>query len=165
MKIDYIRIIIDRQILEVYSKNNLIKTYAISTASKGTGQKYGSFQTPLGKHKIYEKIGDGEPINSVFIARKPTGEIYTPELEQQNPERTDWIITRILWLEGTETGFNRDGDVDSKDRKIYIHGTPDTRPMGSPFSHGCITLHNGPMLELFDSVDAGTPVDIIDKIK
>lgn len=157
----HIDVSVNKQILELYNDNNtLIHTYKISTAKNGVGQHYGSFQTPLGKHRICEKIGEGQPVNTVFKARVPTGELYSPELAAAYPERDDWILTRILWLEGLEEGFNRGGDVDSKERKIYIHASPPSRPMGQPFSHGCICLHNNDMLELFNLVNTGIVVTI-----
>lgn len=156
----FIKVSVEAQVLFLYEKDTCIVQYPISTAKKGTGQRYGSFQTPLGKHRICEKIGTDQPLNTVFKARVPTGEIYTPELEHAHPERKDWILTRILWLEGLEPGLNQGGEVDSKDRKIYIHASPESRPMGQPFSHGCICLHNQDMLTLFDAVEKGTPVII-----
>jgi len=137
----------------------LIRQYLISSARNGTGQENGSFCTPLGKHIIRAKIGAGQPVNTVFIKRRPTGEIYTPELGQQYPKR-DWILTRILWLSGCEPGLNRLGSVDTMRRYIYIHGTPDSVNMGKPGSIGCIRMHNSDLLELFDRVNAGTQVDI-----
>ncbi|MBL0011897.1 MAG: L,D-transpeptidase [Nitrosomonas sp.] len=141
------------------AQGQLIRQYLISSARNGTGQENGSFCTPLGKHIIRARIGAGQPINTVFIKRRPTGEIYTPELGQQNPKR-DWILTRILWLSGCEPGFNRLGSVDTMRRYIYIHGTPDSVEMGKPGSIGCIRMRNSDLLELFDRVSAGTQVDI-----
>lgn len=137
----------------------IIKQYLISSAKNGTGQENGSFCTPLGKHVIRAKIGVGQAINSVFIKRRPTGEIYSPELGRQFPKR-DWILTRILWLSGCEPGFNRLGSVDTMRRYIYIHGSPDSAEMGKPGSIGCIRMRNKDLLELFDLVSAGTPVEI-----
>lgn len=137
----------------------IVRQYRISSAKNGTGQENGSFCTPLGKHIIRAKIGAGQPVNTVFIKRRPTGEIYTPELAQQFPKR-DWILTRILWLCGRESGFNRFGSVDTMRRYIYIHGTPDSVEMGKPGSIGCIRMRNNELLELFDWVDAGTQVNI-----
>lgn len=137
----------------------IVRQYRISSAKNGTGQENGSFCTPLGKHIIRAKIGAGQPVNTVFIKRRPTGEIYTPELAQQFPKR-DWILTRILWLCGCEPGFNRFGSVDTMRRYIYIHGTPDSVEMGTPGSIGCIRMRNSELLELFDWVDAGTQVNI-----
>ena len=85
--------------------------------------------------------------------------MWTPELAAANPGR-DWILTRILWLSGTEPGFNRLGEVDSMRRYIYIHGTPDTEPMGVPLSIGCVRMRNRDVAELFELVPAGTKVDI-----
>ena len=122
-------------------------------------QVRGSYCTPLGKHIIRAKIGDKQPINTVFVKRRPTGEIYTPQLAAQYPNR-DWILTRILWLSGCEVGFNRLGEVDTMRRYIYIHGSPDSAAMGKPGSIGCIRMHNDDLLELFDKVPVGTPVNI-----
>lgn len=155
-----VKVSIKDQRLYLYCGNECMRSYLISTAKNGVGQRYGSFQTPLGKHRIYKKIGTGQPINTVFIAREPTGELYSSELERAHPERSDWILTRILWLEGLEPGLNQGGEVDSRDRKIYIHASPESRPMGQPFSRGCICLHNQDMLALFEAVDEGTSVII-----
>ena len=119
----------------------------------------GSYCTPLGAHIIRAKIGAGLPENTVFVGRRPTGELYTPELSAQFPKR-DWILTRILWLSGCEVGFNRLGDVDTMRRYIYIHGSPDSVHMGQPGSIGCIRMRNADIVELFDLVPAGTPVNI-----
>ena len=136
------------------------RRYAVSTAANGVGEVCGSCCTPRGKHIIRAKIGAGSPENTVFVGRRPTGEIYTPELGAQFPER-DWILTRILWLSGCETGFNRLGVNDTMRRYIYIHGTPDSVQLGTPDSHGCIRMHNADLIELFDLVPAGTAVEII----
>lgn len=140
-------------------QGQIIRQYLISSARKGTGQENGSFCTPLGKHIIRARIGAGQAVNTVFIKRRPTGEIYSPELGQQYPKR-DWILTRILWLSGCERGFNRLGSVDTMRRYIYIHGSPDSVEMGKPGSIGCIRMRNSDLLELFDRIDAGTQVDI-----
>lgn len=153
---------IPSQQLDLYdNNNNIVEQYRISSAGKGVGQQYGSFCTPLGKHIIRAKIGKGQPVNTVFVRRRPTGEIYTPELGASFPGR-DWILTRILWLSGCELGFNRMGKVDTMRRYIYIHGSPDSVEMGKPGSIGCIRMHNDDLLELFDLVQAGTGVDIND---
>ena len=137
------------------------KRYAISTAAKGVGERDGSFCTPRGQHIIRAKIGAGQPLNAVFVRRRPTGEIYTPELGAQHPER-DWILTRILWLSGCERGFNRLGKVDTMRRFIYIHGSPDSVAMGVPGSHGCVRMRNSDLLDLFERVTPGTPVEIVE---
>lgn len=135
------------------------KTYSISSAKNGSGQLSGSACTPLGHHIIRAKIGDSMPVGSVFRGRRFTGEIYTSELSERYPER-DWILTRILWLSGKEPGTNRLGNVDSMRRYIYIHGTPDSEPMGIPLSHGCIRMRNTDMVELFNLSPVGMDVYI-----
>ena len=139
----------------------LLRKYAVSTSAKGVGEISGSNRTPRGRHVIRAKIGAGLPENTVLVRRRPTGEIYTPELGAKFPER-DWILTRILWLSGCEKGFNRLGETDTMRRYIYIHGTPDMVRMGIPGSHGCIRMRNTDLVELFDMVPAGTEVDIIE---
>lgn len=131
----------------------------VSTAANGAGEVFGSGCTPRGAHVIRAKIGAGCAADTVFVGRRPTGEIYTPELRAQFPAR-DWILTRILWLSGCEVGRNRLGNVDTMRRYIYIHGTPDETPMGVPGSHGCIRMRNADLISLFDRVPVGTPVYI-----
>jgi len=132
----------------------------ISTGRKGVGEANGSEQTPRGWHQVRAKIGAGQPENAVFVARRPTGEIYSPELRREYPGR-DWILTRILWLSGLEPGRNRLGRVDTMRRYIYIHGCPDEDPMGVPGSRGCIKMRNHELIELFGRVPAGTRVHIM----
>ena len=157
-----IAISIARQTLTVLNEAAmLLAQYPISTALKGVGEIKGSYQTPRGEHIVRTKIGANLPINSVFVGRRHTGEIWTPELAAQHPGR-DWILTRILWLSGCEPGFNRLGNVDSMQRYIYIHGTPDCEPIGKPRSHGCIRMRNADVLELFELVPVHTPVLITD---
>ena len=139
----------------------LLRRYPVSSSGKGLGETYGSYRTPRGKHVIRAKIGAGHPLNTVFVGRRPTGEVYTPELGAQFPER-DWMLTRILWLSGCEVGFNRLGECDTMRRYIYIHGTPDSVPLGIPDSHGCIRMRNADLVELFDLVPPGTAVEIIE---
>ena len=143
------------QQLRLYSHEIIIKTYAISTAKNGLGELKNSEKTPRGWHLIRAKIGKNQPENSVFVSRRPTGEIYSLKLANAYPDR-DWILTRILWLSGLEVGKNRLGNVDTMQRYIYIHGTPDTNPMGIPASHGCIRMRNTDIIELYDLVDVGT---------
>ncbi|SFM48445.1 L,D-transpeptidase [Nitrosomonas communis] len=155
-----IHISIARQQLNLINdEDKIVRSYLISSARNGIGQQRGSFCTPLGKHIIRAKIGDKQPINTVFVKRRPTGEIYTPELAARYPGR-DWILTRIMWLSGCEIGFNRLGLVDTMSRYIYIHGSPDSAEMGKPGSIGCIRMHNGDLLDLFDRVIVGTPIEI-----
>ena len=131
--------------------------YRVSTAKAGVGEVSGSFQTPRGAHRIRAKIGAGQPVNTVFVRRRPTGELWTPELALAYPNR-DWILTRILWLCGNEPGVNRGGNVDTMRRYIYIHGSPDTAEMGVPGSHGCIRMHNADLIDLFERVPCYIPV-------
>jgi hypothetical protein len=135
-------------------------TYPVSSAALGVGQLKNSFKTPLGRHEITEKIGDKLPIYSVFRVRQTTGDIWSPELSAAHPE-TDWILSRILWLSGCELGKNQGGDVDTHERYIYIHGTSEENLLGTPASHGCIRMGNQAIIELFNRVEVGTPVDIL----
>ena len=136
-------------------------TYPCSTARNGPGERADTGCTPRGRHVIRAKIGAACPLNTVFRGRRPTGEIWTPELHARFPER-DWILTRILWLSGVEPGFNRLGSVDTLRRYIYIHGAPDPEPMGAPRSHGCVRMRNADVIDLFDHIQTGCPVDILD---
>jgi len=138
----------------------LLRRYPVSTAANGPGEAAGSYCTPRGHHIVRAKIGANFPINTVFKARRPTGEVYSPELGEAEPER-DWILTRILWLSGKEPGYNRLGTCDSMRRTIYIHGTPDEAFEQAPRSHGCIRMRNADLVELFDRVPAYTPVEIV----
>ncbi|MBS1222041.1 MAG: uncharacterized protein H6R48_552 [Proteobacteria bacterium] len=154
-----IHVSIPDQRLELLESGVVVASYPVSTARNGPGERRDSGCTPRGWHRVRVKIGAGLPLNTVFVGRRPTGEIYGSELATGHPER-DWILTRILWLTGLETGFNRGGDRDTLRRYIYIHGCPDEAPMGIPLSHGCIRLHNQDLLELFDQVEAGDRVFI-----
>ena len=136
-----------------------IKRYPISTSQFGSGELQGSYRTPRGRHIIRAKIGRGQPPNTVFVERRPTGEIYTAELATRFPQR-DWILTRILWLSGRERGVNRLGNVDTMRRYIYIHGSPDSAQMGTPGSIGCIRMRNADIIDLFERISVGTVVDI-----
>lgn len=138
-----------------------LKSYQVSTASNGAGEKKDSNCTPRGRHIIRAKIGAGQPENTVFLGRRPTGEIWSAQLSGRYPDR-DWILSRILWLSGCEVGFNRLGDCDSMQRYIYIHGTPDTEPVGVPRSIGCIRMRSADVIDLFERVPVGTLVDISD---
>ena len=155
MRID---VSIAEQSLTLFDDNGAVmKRYSVSTAAKGAGEQMGSYQTPRGLHRIRARIGDGLPLGAVLRGRRPTGEICTPELMTAQPGK-DWILTRILWLCGEESGFNRGGQVDTMRRYVYIHGTPDDTTLGVPGSHGCIRMRNSELVELFDRVPVGTPV-------
>lgn len=155
-----LEISVARQSMRVIADSGeLLREYPVSTASAGVGEVSGSFQTPRGLHVIRAKIGAGQPENTVFIRRRPTGEIWTPDLGEQFPGR-DWILTRILWLSGCEPGKNRLGCVDTMRRYVYIHGSPDSVEMGVPGSHGCIRMRNADILELFELVPCYSAVEI-----
>jgi len=153
----YIYVSIADQQLSVIDKGKAVASYPVSTAKNGAGEKMGSECTPTGWHKIRVKIGASQPLNAVFVGRRPTTEIYNSKLKKQFPHR-DWILTRILWLAGLEPGKNRYGQLDSSWRYIYIHGCPDDLINGNPESHGCIRMKNADMLDLFNCVDNGLKV-------
>lgn len=155
-----LRISVRQQSMTLFdAADTAIRHYAISTAKAGVGEQSGSYQTPRGQHLIRAKIGAGQPENTVFVRRRPTGEIWTPALAEQFPGR-DWILTRILWLSGCEPGRNRLSCVDTMRRYVYIHGSPDCAEMGVPGSHGCIRMRNAEICELFDLLPCYTPVEI-----
>ena len=148
---DYLHVSIADQRLQFWQDGVLRTEYPVSTALKGPGEALGSEQTPRGWHRIRARIGDGCEPGTVFIGRRPTGEIYNEALARQYPQR-DWILTRILWLCGMEPGRNRFGNVDSMRRFIYIHGTSDEGRIGQPVSAGCIRMKNDDVIRLFDEV-------------
>ena len=135
------------------------KRYVVSTSRHGLGERNGSFCTPRGLHLVRAKIGGHQPLDAVFVRRRPTGEIWTPELHARDPGR-DWILTRILWLSGCESGRNRSGQNDTMRRYIYLHGTHPFAEMGKPGSIGCIRMSSPDILELFDLVPPYVPVVI-----
>lgn len=134
--------------------------YPVSTSRFGCGELAGSLCTPRGRHQVRARIGAGLPIGSVLVGRRPTGEIWSDELAARFPDR-DWILTRILWLSGLEPGRNRLGRVDTMRRYIYIHGMPDSEPVGVPGSIGCIRMRNADVIELFDAAPPGMEVEIL----
>jgi L,D-transpeptidase YbiS len=157
-----IEIFIKQQTLTLYDDEGaVVARYPVSTAANGVGCEKDSGCTPIGAHIVRAKIGKGCEANTVFVGRRPTGEICTPELMATFPNR-DWILTRILWLSGKEIGKNRLGNVDTMQRYIYIHGTPDNTDMSVIGSHGCIRMRNDDVIELFDLVEVGTPVLILE---
>lgn len=156
-----IRIVIQSQSLLAEEPGKAALCFPISTALKGVGGQRDSGKTPLGRHIIRAKIGQGLPSCAVFVGRRWTGEIYTDELARKYPQR-DWILSRILWLSGCEVAINRLGDCDSMQRYIYIHGTPDSEPMGEARSHGCIRMRNDAVIELFHWAPVYCPVEIIE---
>jgi L,D-transpeptidase YbiS len=152
-----IEISIARQRLRWYGPAGELRDYAVSTARNGPGELRGSGCTPRGLHAVRVKIGAGAAPGTVFVGRRPTGEIYSPALAAAHPGR-DWILTRILWLGGREPGRNRGGVVDTLRRHVYIHGCPDELAMGVPLSHGCVRMRNADIMELFERVQAGCEV-------
>ncbi len=155
-----IEISIKQQTLTLFDDDGGVKAnYLVSTAANGVGCEKDSGCTPVGVHIIRAKVGTDAQVNTVFVGRRPTGEICTPELMVAFPNR-DWILTRILWLSGKEVGKNRLGNVDTMQRYIYIHGAPDSAEMGKVGSHGCVRMRNADIIDLFDLVDVGTRVFI-----
>ena len=146
------------QRLELFSSGQRF-CYSVSTAKNGPGQLINSGCTPLGRHFICKKIGAGLPVNTVFVGRQKTGEVYSDRLALQNPQR-DWILTRIIWLSGLEDGFNKGNEVDTKSRFIYIHGSPDSIILGEPGSAGCVRMRNKDVVDLFDRIEEGDHVEI-----
>ena len=155
-----LRVNVARQELELWQDGQQLRTFPVSTGSKGVGERKGSEQTPRGMHYVRARIGGDLPAGAVLRGRRYTGEIWSEQLAQANPDR-DWILSRILWLCGCECGRNRLGDVDTQQRYIYIHGAADSEPMGVPRSHGCIRMRNADVIALYDLVPAGTPVEIV----
>ena len=154
-----IKVQIATQKMSVFDQGMLIREYNVSTGKNGAGELFGSEQTPRGLHVIRAKIGAGCAPNTVFVGRRPTGEVYMPELRVKFPER-DWILTRIFWLSGLEKGKNRLGNVDTMRRYVYIHGAPDDVAMGIPGSRGCIRMRNDDIIELFSLIPVGTQIEI-----
>lgn len=157
--LDLLHISIADQCLYGFAQGRLAVRLAVSTALNGPGEHNGSGCTPSGLHQVRAKIGAGLPQGAVLRGRRWTGEVWTPDLHAQFPGR-DWILSRILWLSGREPGRNRLGPVDTFRRYIYLHGTPDSEPMGVPLSHGCIRLRNADLVALFDRVPVHCPVQI-----
>lgn len=147
----------DTQTLACYENDELFCTYTVSTGKNGMGELEDSGCTPRGMHQVYDIIGKEMPENSVFVAREWTGEVYTEALYESFPGR-DWILTRIIRLDGIEVGVNKGGNVDTLSRFIYIHGTPDKTKLGLPGSKGCIRMRNRDIIKLADWVVVGTTV-------
>jgi len=152
---------IAEQRLQLRDGDDVLMDVAVATAKNGPGEEYGSERTPCGLHYVRAKIGAGAEPDTVFVGRRPTGEIFSETLREEFPKR-DWILTRILWLCGLERGRNRLGAVDTQRRYIYIHGCPDSDAMGMPSSHGCVKMRNADVMRLFDLTPAGTRVLIVE---
>jgi L,D-transpeptidase YbiS len=152
-----IRVDIQRQTLSLIWEGEAVVDYPVSTGANGHGCEAGSYKTPIGWHRIKLKIGEGQPAGTVFVRRRPTGEVFTPALGRVAPSR-DWILTRILWLDGLEPRLNRGEGVDTLRRFIYIHGTPDECMANARSSHGCVRMFNADVIDLFSRVEVGTRV-------
>ncbi len=149
-----------RQVLWIVDGGIRTCSYRVSTSRFGAGELAGSECTPRGAHVIRARIGHGLPAGACLVGRRFTGEVWSPELALSAPHR-DWILSRVIWLSGCEPGHNRLGLLDTMRRYIYIHGTPDSEPMGVPCSHGCIRMGNSDVIELFDRVVAGMRVELL----
>lgn len=156
-----INISLSGQRLQLCEGEQVLMDVAISTARNGPGEQVNSECTPRGWHQVRAMIGADAAANTVFVGRRPSGEIFSPELKRKSPER-DWILTRILWLSGLTPGENRLGSVDTMRRYIYIHGCPDEDVMGVPSSHGCIKMRNAEVIDLFNTIEPGARVWIGD---
>lgn len=154
-----IEIDLSQQRLKLWDQGALRREYPVSTGLNGVGEIQGSGCTPRGRHIIRARVGKDAPLGAVFVARRWTGEIWTPELHARYPRR-DWMLTRILWLSGCEPGRNRLGCVDTFRRYIYLHGTPPVTDMSIAGSKGCVRMRNEDIIELFDCVTTGTEVDL-----
>ncbi len=159
MIIDYLHVSIAEQRMYAFAQQQLVRCYTISTALNGPGELNGSGCTPRGMHYIRAKIGADLPLGAVLRGRRWTGEVWSPSLQEAFPDR-DWILSRILWLSGSELARNRMGDCDTFRRYIYMHGTADEHLLGQAYSHGCIRMHNTDIIELYDDLADACPVEI-----
>lgn len=160
----YSRLLVDlaSQTLSALGEDDrVLAVYPVSTALRGAGEEMGSYRTPRGRHRIRARIGAGMPADTVFVGRRPTGERYDEALAAAGPGR-DWILSRILWLCGTQPRYNRFGPVDTMRRYIYLHGCPDATALGRPGSHGCIRMRNADLIELFERVGVGCEVVVVE---
>lgn len=151
-----LRIHVESQTAALFDGDRPLKVYCVSTAANGVGCEEGSCKTPLGNFVVSEKIGDGAPIGAVFKSRVATGEVWTDD--PSNPLsgcKEDLVLTRILWLEGIDAH-----NLNTKSRYIYLHGTNAEASLGEAVSHGCVRFSNRDILELFELVGVGTPIEI-----
>lgn len=139
---------VPEQKMRLFDNGNIIATYTISTAKRGIGDLPDSYMTPGGKMEIAEKFGAGMPVGTAFKDRVPTGEIVAIDAPGRDP-----VVTRILWLRGTE-----ERNQHAYQRYIYIHGTPQESLLGNPASYGCIRMRSADIVELFDKVGIGAEV-------
>ena len=142
------------QRLYAFEHKALVAIYPISTSKNGLGELKGSECTPRGWHQVHSVIGQDKPMYAVFVGREWTGECYSPLLRKQFPKR-DWILSRIIRLDGLESGFNKGDEVDTLSRYIYIHGAPEPLLKNKPLSHGCIRMRNQDIVNLANWVYKG----------
>lgn len=144
-----------QQRLRVFEEGREVYRCPVSTAAAGQGCREGSGCTPWGWHRVASVLGQGAEVGSRFVSREPTGEIWGGE-----SVAGDWILSRILWLEGLEPGVNRGAGIDSFERYIYIHGTNQEDLLGTPASHGCVRVSNASAVALADLLRVGDAVFI-----
>ncbi len=156
--VNTININVTQQQLKLFDEDgNLLQQYPVSTSRYGPGNQNGSEQTPLGLHRIKDKLGGAMPVNEVFIGRGPHGNLE--ECIKRGVDLPDDVImSRIMWLEGMEPGRNQGGYVDTYQRYIYIHGTNHEGTIGTPASIGCIRMCNQDVVDLFRLVEVGSEV-------
>ena len=148
----HLEVSVPEQTLRLMEGQNVVTSYTISTSKFGLGSEDGSNRTPLGNFAIFEKIGAGAPLRTVFRSREPVG-IWDPD----EPTEEDLVLTRILWLDGLDPE-----NANTRSRYIYIHGTNQEDMLGTAASHGCIRMSNIEVIDLFDRVDPGVPLTIVD---
>ena len=150
----HLRVSISAQRLDIIADDGSVsRSFPVSTAKKGTGSEPNSHKTPLGWHRVCQKIGDHAESGTQFVGRKPNGRVW----KSSDPvEEKNLVLTRILWLDGEE-----DHNKTSKDRYIYIHGTNREDLIGTPASAGCVCLRNADVIELYDLIPLGTRIEII----
>ncbi|HLU85751.1 MAG TPA: L,D-transpeptidase, partial [Vicingaceae bacterium] len=156
----YLYISVKHQKMYLIENGKTVKTYPISTAKKGIGSHQNSNKTPPGLHTVKRKIGEEVPLGGILEAREFNGKVAEIITDQRKADG-DYVTTRILWLDGEEIGLNKGRNVDSYNRYIYIHGTPEEGYIGQPASHGCIRMKNTDVMELYDLVEEGTPIYIL----
>ena len=157
---EFIYVAAQRQRLYLIKDRKIVSKHTISTSKYGIGSTADSEKTPLGLHRIYSKFGGNTPLGGILKERRYIGkeaQIITDPIDIES----DDVTTRILWLEGLEPGVNKGGNLDSRRRCIYIHGTPEEGLLGQPASHGCIRMKNEEIINLYDQAGKGMHVIIL----
>ena len=157
--VDQLHVDIARQSIVGSMAGQEVVRYPVSTAARGIGAREGSFQAPSGDHRVRIKLGAGLPLGAVFLRRRWTGDVLDPPLRERFPSR-DWVLTRVLWLQGLEPDVNRGSNVDTLRRFVYIHGTHEEDLVGQPASFGCVRMRSADIAALFDRVPTGCRVRI-----